>query len=105
MTGDRLTLRHTGERQVSLRACDVLAISYDYNAFRGMHANTLRLVYVLHNDRAFIEFYEEQHTRVPLLAWLRQHFHSTVASRYEQLWGSPGGDSPSVQLWAERSEG
>jgi len=105
ITGDRLTLQCTNKPPVSLRARDVVAIWYDYNPFGWMHANSLRLVCLLENGRTFIEVYDAQQTKRQLLAWLHQHFHSPVASRYQQLWGSPGGDYPSVQLWVADSPG
>ena len=102
---DQLTLQRAGKSPVSLRAQDVVAIWYDYNPFGWQHANRLRLVYVLRNECTFIDVYDEQHTYEPLLPWLQQHFPPSVASRYQKLWGSPGGDEPSIQIWGANGPG
>ena len=61
VAGDRLTFQRAGRSPVSLRPRDIVAISYDYNPFGCMHANSLRSVYVQHSERAFIEVYDEKH--------------------------------------------
>jgi hypothetical protein len=49
--------------------------------------------------------YDEQHTCEILLGWLQRHFPAQVASRYRELWGSPGGEDPSIHLWGTDTHG
>jgi hypothetical protein len=63
------------------------------------------MVYMLNNQSASIDVYDEQHTFTSLLPWLQQHFPSSVANQYRSLWGSAGGDELSIQLWAAHDGG
>jgi hypothetical protein len=105
IAGDQLTLQRAGKSPVSLCAGDVAAIWYDYNPFGWQHANSLRIVYAQHDRATSIDVYDEQHTYELLLGWLQQHFPAQVASRYRALWGSPGGDDPSIHLWGADAHG
>jgi hypothetical protein len=103
--GDVITFQCGSHPAVSIRARDVVAVWYDYNPYGWMHANSLRIVYMLNNQSASINVYDEQHTFTSLLPWLQQHFPSSVANRYRSLWSSAGGDELSIQLWAAHDGG
>jgi hypothetical protein len=98
VTGDELTFDTRGNAPVSFRAPDVVAIWYDYNPFGSRHANSLRLVYTVGNGKAYIDVYDDPHTFEPLLSYLQQYFPASVASRYREFWGAPGGDEAFIQI-------
>lgn len=100
IAGSLLTFGSSGNQPVSFHARDVVAIWYDYNPFGWQHANSLRLVYGFKGTHASIDVYDQQHTFEPLMSWLQQHFPATVSIQYRELWGAPGGDDPSIKIWA-----
>lgn len=100
IAGNVLTFVSTGNLPVSFLAQDVVAIWYDYNPFGWQHANSLRFVYGFKGTQASIDVYDQQHTFEPLMSWLQQHFPATVSVRYRELWSAPGGDDPSIKIWA-----
>ena len=100
IAGSVLTFGSSGNQPVSFDAQDVVAIWYDHNPFGWQHANSLRLVYGSKGTLASIDVYDQQHTFEPLMSWLQQHFPPSVSVRYGELWGAPGGDDPSINIWA-----
>lgn len=106
VAGEQLTFQRTGGPPVSLCPIDVVAIWYEYNPFGWQHANSLRIVFAQQQHQpTSIDVYDEQHTYELLLGWLQRQFPAQVASRYRELWGSPGGSDPSVHLWGTDTRG
>jgi len=101
VAGETLTSRKwsTGPA-VSVRAQDMLEVWYDYNPYGWMHANSWRLVYCVGTERKQFDIYEYKHLQEPLLIWFTSNLPQFDAPTYNRLFGSPGGDEPSILVWA-----
>ena len=105
VAGDALSFRTYGKSPTVLYAASVIAIWYDHNPFGWNHANHWRLVYSTDSGRNSLDIYDSQHSYEPLLLWLQGNFPEPVAAKYRQLWGSPGGDDPSILIWERNGRG
>lgn len=92
------------EATVTVDAGHVLELWYDYNPFGWQHANSWRVVYLADGAVRNLHVYEQDDLKEPFGEWLSINFPAFVEATFKRMYGSPGGDAPSLLAWSRKAE-